>query len=56
MLRPAPRGGEFKVEELLMTGPKSLVMTDVQRGDFDPTQTGPNNEKVFSITFKTTCM
>jgi ABC-type uncharacterized transport system involved in gliding motility auxiliary subunit len=40
MLRPAARGEEIKVEELLMTGPKSLVFTDLLKGEFDPTQTG----------------
>ncbi len=43
MLRPAARGEEIKVEELLLTGPKSLVFTDLRKSEFDPAQTGPKS-------------
>jgi hypothetical protein len=35
------RSEESKVDELLFTGPKSLVITDLRRREVDPTQTGP---------------
>jgi ABC-2 type transport system permease protein len=40
MKRPASRSEGIKVEELLMTGPKSLVVTDIRRREIDPSQTG----------------
>ncbi len=34
------RAEDTRVDELLLTGPKSLVMVDVSRNEIDPTQTG----------------
>ncbi len=36
----ASRADDFKVDELLITGPKSLVMVDIPRNQIDPAQTG----------------
>ena len=37
---PAGRAEDAKVTELLFTGPKSIVITDAGRGEYDPAQTG----------------
>lgn len=42
-LRPAGRGDELKVEELLFTGPESVVLSDIHSKNIDPTQKGPQS-------------
>lgn len=40
-LRQGGRGDEVKVEELLTTGPKTVVVTDLRNRDIDPALSGP---------------
>jgi ABC-2 type transport system permease protein len=35
------RGDDSKVDELLFTGPQSVVFTDLRRREYDPAQSGP---------------
>jgi ABC-2 type transport system permease protein len=39
-IRPASRGNETKVDELLFTGPNTVVYTDLSSRETDPTQKG----------------
>lgn len=40
-LRSPARGEDSKVEELLFTGPKSVLIPDIRRREYDPAQSGP---------------